>query len=261
MALSQLLEDLIDFKAEKSNQVLTIYLNTDRSDPNQQKGEWRIRLKNGLKRLEQYIIATGEEDQLKGYKKLKRKVEKEIDRYRTSLQKGLVVFADIDGNIFDLRILQLSIKSEFFWEEKPNLQQLKLLQQTYPSSGLIIVHDDRITLVHKALGELETIDTLEFDLDNEDWKVYEGLAASERVSSGATHKDQLDHRIQVHQKRWVREVIPQINQKAKRYRWEYADFVGKSPLLEEFKEKLHVSIHRTISKTISNEKQYSQIMN
>lgn len=68
MALSQLLEDLIDFKAEKSNQVLTIYLNTDRSDPNQQKGEWRIRLKNGLKRLEQYIIATGEEDQLKDIK-------------------------------------------------------------------------------------------------------------------------------------------------------------------------------------------------
>lgn len=143
----------------------------------------------------------------------------------------------------------------------PNLQQLKQLQKTYPSSGLIIVNDDRVTLVHKALGELETIESLEFELDDEDWKGYEGLAASERVSSGATHKDQLEHRIYVHQQRWIKDIIPQINKKAKHYRWKYADIVGKTPIVDTMTEKLDLSINRVIRKTISNEQQYSKLIN
>lgn len=261
MALTQTMRDLEQYKQVPGKNVLSLYLNTDRSDSDQQKGEWLIRLKNGLKRIEEYIQLRGEDDQLKKYKKVKRKVKNEIERSRTQFQKGVVIFANETGDLFHLQIMQLPVETEFFWDEAPNLQQLKQIQTNYPSSGVVIANDDHITLVHKALGELETIETYDFDLDSEDWRNYEGLAASEKTSSGATHRDKFDDRKFENQIRWARDLIPTINRKAKSYGWKYVDIVGQTQFIDTLKHEVNVSVNRIIRKTISSERQYSQMIN
>lgn len=66
MALAEELRQLRKQRCEGG--CLTIYLNTDQSIRNQKKGEWKIRLKNGLKKLEEYIAASNKEE-LAAYKK------------------------------------------------------------------------------------------------------------------------------------------------------------------------------------------------
>src|SRR5690554_4181193 len=138
MGLAEDLENLKQFQCSQGKCVLSVYLNTDRSEKSQQQGEWKIRLKNGLKRLEEYLIASGNENELKSYQILKEKVNKEILGNQTRLMKSVIIFASEEQNLWSVHYLQLPVNTSFNWEKTPVLDQLETLQLTFPKSGIIL---------------------------------------------------------------------------------------------------------------------------
>ena len=54
MSLSKELQSLKDFYCE-DRCVLSVYLNTYPGDPQQLNGGWKIHLKNGFKRIDEYL--------------------------------------------------------------------------------------------------------------------------------------------------------------------------------------------------------------
>jgi len=58
--------------------VLTLYLNTDASNPDLNNGEWKIHLKNEIKEMKQYADNTATEPEKKALKKLLKKVEDRV---------------------------------------------------------------------------------------------------------------------------------------------------------------------------------------
>jgi hypothetical protein len=62
------------YSFDPSDKFLTLYLNTEPDTGSQ--SEWRIRLKNGLKGLKEYIEAEGNPSELKQYDQLQKKNRK-----------------------------------------------------------------------------------------------------------------------------------------------------------------------------------------
>lgn len=231
------------------DKVLTIYLNTDRAQC--QNGSWKIRLKNGLKKLEEYIQLS-ETEQLKSFKKMKRKVEREIEGAKTKLQKGVIIFASLQDKLFSVHYLQLPIETEFFWENKPELSQLKTIANNYPTSGVLIANDDELVLMHSELGQVEAISRLNFEAYTDDWRVFEGVAASERAASGANHRDQFQERYEANQKRWLRNMLPVVERIASKYNWKFVHIIGQAEYLSTLENELQLPIKNILRKTVSD---------
>ncbi|GAK03851.1 hypothetical protein JCM19037_2207 [Geomicrobium sp. JCM 19037] len=80
--------------------VLTIYLNTDFANQNQHRGEWKIRLKNGSKRLVEYAEKSEDKEQVKQLKRLLDEVETYIQDKQAEMQRSLVIIASADGSLW-----------------------------------------------------------------------------------------------------------------------------------------------------------------
>ena len=105
--------------------MLTVYLNTDRSDPDQQGGEWKIALKNGFNRLEEYLESAPEEQER--LKDLRLKVEEYVHSKERELPRSFIFFASRDSGIWEALELQVPVETNFYWEEDPMLDALKEL--------------------------------------------------------------------------------------------------------------------------------------
>lgn len=251
MALSQMVKELKNFEVVEGKKVLTIYLNTDRSEC--QNGSWKIKLKNGLKKLESYIEAGRDEEELKQYQKLKKKVEKAINNSVTSLQKSIIIFAS--DQLFSVQFLQLPVVTEFFWEDCPELRQLEKLQRKFPSSGVIIANDDELVLMNSSLGELEVISAFQFDEYSGDWRMTDGRAATERIASSANHRDKFQERYIANQQRWLRNTLPEIQNIAKRYKWKHVHIIGQAEYIKYLERELNFPIKNILRKTVSSKDQ------
>ncbi|TWI53591.1 VLRF1 family aeRF1-type release factor [Halalkalibacter nanhaiisediminis] len=215
---------------------LTIYLNTDQSSGDQQKGEWKIRLKNGLKKLEEYIEVS-EKENINAYKKLKKRVTSEIHDLQADMPKSVLVIASADGDWL-LEKLQIRVENEFHWEKQPILEQLEKLQRKFPKSGILLVQKRDLSIIETSLGEVLEQLSYQWDLENEDWKQYEGVAATERVASGANHRDQFEQRFEANQQRWYKQLASVIQKKAKNKGWQKIYLVGPPELINEFEKYL-----------------------
>lgn len=99
MNISEELKKLKAFRCD-DRCVLSVYLNTNPADPEQQQAAWRIHLKSGLKRLDEYLVASGNEKELSSFRSLKDKVMKEIEDKQNDLAKGAIIFAAADPEIW-----------------------------------------------------------------------------------------------------------------------------------------------------------------
>ena len=245
MALSERIESLKSAYCEKG--VLTIYLNTMRTN-----SEWKLRLKNGLKKLEEYIEARGNKTELKDYMKLKKQILKEIKDQQLNLQKSIVVFASVDKKIWELHHLQLKVENEFCWEEKPIIEQLADIQKQYPSRGIIVVQQKEVLAIDMSLGEVSDESYFTLDVEAEDWRKYEGTAATERKASGSNQKDRFEDRVDVQINRSLKGLAPIIDQLAKTKRWQGVYMVGQPELVEEVKKHIRTGLVKVIPKNLYN---------
>ena len=97
MSLSKELQTLKEFHCD-DRCVLSVYLNTNPGDPEQLNGAWRIHLKSGLKRIDEYLTASNDEKEMKAFNELRKKIEKEVEDNKNDLSKGVVIFASENRN-------------------------------------------------------------------------------------------------------------------------------------------------------------------
>lgn len=80
--------------------VFTLYLNTDRSNPEEQNGAWKIELKNILKDLVDSTKDSDSHEENNQSKTIREKVEKEVYGKEPELKRDLVLFATGGSMVF-----------------------------------------------------------------------------------------------------------------------------------------------------------------
>lgn len=232
--------------------VFTVYLKTDPTNEN-----WKIRLKNGLKRTEHFVeSAQPENKQL--FSKLKRKAEVLVKDNQRNLKRGLICFVTEETTL--LYLLQVTVENEFRWEDKPATDQLDTLIDKYPKSGVVLVQNEQVSILDTYLGELTDEAHYEFDLDSKHWTQYKGLAHGSIISSSANHRDQYDQRVKENQARWFKSLIPIINKHINSGKWDGIYLTGATELTKIMEEELNRKINGVVNNNYSG-KTSTQIVN
>ncbi|MBM0064530.1 VLRF1 family aeRF1-type release factor [Alkalicoccobacillus gibsonii] len=255
MIESKELQQLRDQRCE--NGCLTIYLNTDQGQMDQKKGEWKIRLKNGLKKLEEYLESSST-DEVTAYQTIRKIAEEEILNNQTTLTKSLIFIGSSSGD-WQLKKLQIPLENDFRWEKQPVLDQLEQKLEAYPKTGILLIQKQDVVAVETFLGEVESEHVYTWDAESEDWKMYQGSSSS-NVAGAAIHKDQFDQRFDANQQRWFKQLAVKIQKKAKKNGWNGVYLVGSPDQTSDFEKQLTMNNVEVVKKNLTKLKS-NQIIN
>ncbi|MRH44684.1 hypothetical protein GH741_18720 [Aquibacillus halophilus] len=239
MKLESKLKDLQNVKLEKPNRVLSMYLNTDPSDPDQQGGEWKIQLKNGLNSFENYLEQSGDKEELNYFKKVREKVERYVYDNKLNLQKSIVLFASPDESVWFAEKLQMGVKTEFYWQDTPVTGQLYQMQTIFPKVGIVLVQQSNVKVIEAELGAVLETKHYKLDIDTEDWRQFAGppkIDAASGMAGKNIQQDNFDDRFRANQKRWYKDLAPKMDKLAKDHQWNRIYIVGEK---EEAKDIEH----------------------
>lgn len=219
--------------------VLSVYLKTDPTNEN-----WKIRLKNNLKRTGHYVKSS-QPDNMKVYENAAKKVDQAIRDRSHELKHGAVCFANKDKAL--LYVLQVPVENQFDWEEQAVTDQWDELAKNYPASGVLLLQRDKVSLLDTHLGDLTGETHYAFNLDNEDWAQYKGLAYEGITSSSANHKDQYNKRVKVNEERWMKTLLPKLEKHMKDNNWEGLYLAGPAELVKKMEPKLKRNIFGVVT--------------
>jgi len=220
--------------------VLTFYLNTDPASE-----EWKIRLKNGLKRTEEYHKIS-DPQATRQIRDIVKRIHPKVRDMNRNLATSLVCFASKDNIL--LYPFRFPVTNDFTWQEEPATEQLEQLFETYTRSGVILLQANSVTLITATLGELEDEVHYEIDFDTEDWKRYKGLSFGAIISSSANHRHKFERRMRENQARWYKKILPTIRNYAKERGWKSIYLVGPSSLTNGLREQLGLKITAEINR-------------
>jgi hypothetical protein len=230
-------EKLYEHSFSPSSHVLTIYLNTE--SINGKKPEWKIRLKNGLKKLKEYLEADGQTEQLKLYHSLQKKVEKVLEDNKNDMKNGLILVASPDENFWFMEKLQIPVPNAFYWSDKPHVEEMDELLAEYGSTAILLVSGEEVTVLDTFLGDINNEWHLEWEMEEEDWREYKGVSHRNREASSTNQKDKYEKRYEVNQQRWLKNLSPLLIEANKEYRWERIIISGEDQLVKELDKELH----------------------
>lgn len=235
----------------KPNSVLTMYLNTDPADPEQQGGEWKIHLKNGLNSFENYLKEDKEE--LKKFQSVREKIDEFINENQKNLKKGVVIIAGSDDSFWLAEILQVSVETNFYWQETPVIEQLEEIYNQYPKSGIVLVQQNQVKTIETELGEVGETKHFELDIDTEDWRQYAGPhRADASMGKGGRNAqiDQFKKRFEENRKRWYKSLAPTLDKQAKDNQWQKIYISGEqeeaNDLAEYMQKEIEAVMHQNI---------------
>ncbi|GGG25294.1 VLRF1 family aeRF1-type release factor [Paenibacillus abyssi] len=249
MQILQQLPKLKSYCPKPTDRVLTIYLNTE-PDSTQQSA-WKIRLKNGLKRLREYTEAEGIQEQVDQFDKLQPQVEKWVDEQRNDLKKGLILSACSSGELLFLDRVQIPVPNAFYWSEKPMLEDFEALLKQYPAMGIIQIGSENATVLDTCLGEILKETRYEWDIDQESWKEMRGLAHSNKQASSASHKDQFNKRLRVNRQRWLKDFCSILKSHERKNKWDEVVLTGETSLTSEMTKTLQPDSYRVLNKNLN----------
>lgn len=247
------ISELKEIKKEGANKVFSMYLNTDPSDPDQQGGKWKIQFKNGLRNFETYLSEDDNQEELRNFKKVKKKVEKFVGRYEQDLLRGIIIFATADEDVWFAERVQMRLDTEFYWEEAPVLDQLEQLKDTLPKTGVILVQQNLIKVIETYLNEVENTYFYELNLDTENWSEKLGpRKGSGGMHPGATNlqKDNYAARFAANQQRWYKSIAPKLDKLAKDGGWEKTYLIGEREATHELRKQMHRQVNDTVYKNM-----------
>ncbi|WP_373893254.1 VLRF1 family aeRF1-type release factor [Virgibacillus natechei] len=245
MDLNKEIQKLENVRTDNSNKVFTMYLNTDPSDPEQQGGEWKIHLKNGLRNFEQYLKEDDDKEEQKNFQAVKEKVENFVVGNEQNFLKGIVLFATADEEVWLATRVQMPVETAFFWQETPQLDQLKQLSFDYPKSGIILVQQNEIKVIDVYLNQIEDTYSYELDLNTEEWREKTGTPVASNLQT-----DNFDARVKANQQRWYKKIAPRLDKQAKDRNWEKIYVIGESDPANELKEQMNKPVNEVIQKNM-----------
>lgn len=252
MNITEQFKALQEVKGEGTDKVFTMYLNTDPSDPDQQGGKWKVMLKNGLHNFERYLKQDENKEEYKSFLQIKKMVEDYIGEYENQLHKSIIFIATKDEVLFAER-LHIRVKSDFYWEEQPRLEQLQQMMDEFPKSGIILVQHDAIKVLETELNETQTTQIFELDVDTEDWKEKVGPRKGFHSSGLGSRNAQIDNfkaRFQANKHRWYVSVAKSLDQRAKAEKWEKVFIVGETDVSHELANAMKHAVEKVIHKNM-----------
>ncbi|SER61629.1 hypothetical protein SAMN04487944_10731 [Gracilibacillus ureilyticus] len=253
MNLHEEIKKLENVRLGKPNRIFTMYLNTDRADPEQQGGEWKIHLKNGLRNFESYLQEDGDSDEKRNFWAVKEKVEKYIKENEQSLAKSVVIFATGDGSIWFAEKFQLPVKTVFEWDDVAHTDQLKEMYDTFPKSGIILTQKEAVKVLDTELGSLKDSHVFEFDIETEDWREYAGPPrgqASLGPGGRNSQPDQFKERFDANRYRWYKSLASTLDRFAKGLNWENIYLVGDKEEVNDLKENMNKKVTKVVGKNM-----------
>lgn len=258
MDLNKEIKRLERIYLEKPKRVFTMYLNTDPADPDQQGGEWKIHLKNGLQRFEKYLENEGDKEELENFCKIKSDVEDYMAEHELELAKSVIIFATPDHSTWFAERFQVPVQTEFFWEEIAKVDQLIQLHQNFPKTGIILTQKEAIKIVETELGRPINTYFYALDLDTEDWRQHTGPhRARATVGSGgkSTKREQFIARFEANRHRWYKQIAPKLDKLAKDHNWEYIYLIGSSEETQELAGEMNKSVNAFLDKNMLDSKE------
>lgn len=251
MLLKDQIKKLKNISYEDPKKVLTLYLNTDRSSSEQQKGEWKIHLKNVLKDLTDSTKDSDSHDEKNQSKAIIEKVEKEVYGKERELLRGLVLFATADEDLWFSEALHIPVETEFHWESEPNLNQLESLEQVYPYTGIIVIQKDEVLVLETEIGTL--IDQIHYslDMDTSNWREHRGSKGDD-FTQGGSKKAKFEERVKANQQRWFKSLVSTLEKKAKEKGWEQIYLVGEKDEINSLEPYFSKNIDKKIPYNILN---------
>lgn len=249
-----MIRQLGSVRRDGSNKVFSMYLNTDPSDPEQQGGKWRLQLKNGMRNFEEYLQQDRDKEELRNFQQVKRQVEKFMGEHEQHLQRGVILFATADEEVWYADCIQVRVKTEFYWKETAELAQLENILHDYPKAGIILVQKNEIKVIEANLNRVENTWQFEFDLDKENWHVKQsttkvGQAASAKQKAG-TKKDNFEAKFKANLQRWYKSIAPKLDRLAKDNEWEKTYIMGEKDISSELKNQMHHNVEAIIHKNV-----------
>lgn len=250
-------EDLKKLKAIHCDDrcVLSVYLNTNPADPEQQQAAWRIHLKSGLKRLDEYIVASGNDKELTAFRSVKDRVMKEIENKQNDLAKGAIIFAGADPEIWSVHYVQVAVKTSFHWENQAMTEALEYMLKAYPEAGIILPSYSNVRILDTAMGRVHEEKVYAFDSGLDVWKEQKGVVSSIQRGVGG-HTQEFDSRLKENLDRFYKEMGSVVgNMKAKRG-WKEVHVAGEAELANSFasilREKPESCLHKNFGKSNNN---------
>ncbi|PKR78118.1 hypothetical protein CEY16_09385 [Halalkalibacillus sediminis] len=254
MDLNKEIKKLESVYLEKPQRVFTMYLNTDPASQDNQGGEWKIHLKNGLNNFETYLQEDGDSDEKRNYWAVKEKVEKFMQDNEPDLKKSVVIFASSDETIWFAEKFQMPVESKFYWEEQPQLDQLKEMQERFPRSGVILTQKNEIKTIDAQLGNVNDTNLFELDLDTEDWRMHQGphRAQPSMGSGGAktSKQEEYESRFEANRQRWYKSVAPKLDKLAKENDWQRLYFVGDKSEVADLQAAMNKEPYKVVNKNL-----------
>lgn len=251
MKLNTRLNELKNLQVQPPKKVLTLYLNTDLSQPDQQNGEWKIRLKNGFNRIQEYIENSGDQEELKQFQSIQKTVKNKIYEEERNLSRSFVIFATADEEIWFEEKLPVPVKTEFYWETSPVTDQFESLEKDYPFMGIVLVQKDEAAVLETELGVVTDKIHYTLDLDTDNWREHQGPQGSD-VTTGGHKKDEFNDRLKANRHRWLKNLVSKVEKKAGKRNWETLYLVGEKDEIEPLKTHFSKPVDKTVPRNLLN---------
>ncbi|MHA6251902.1 VLRF1 family aeRF1-type release factor [Oceanobacillus sp. CAU 1775] len=252
MGITETIKWLEDVKTDGVNKIFTMYLNTDRSATNKQGDEWKIHFKNGMRNFEKYLQQDDNNEELDNFLKVKKKVTDYMKEEEASLQRGVVIYATADDEIWFARKVQMNLDSEFYWQEEPELNQLRNLKEKYPKLGVVLVQQNQIKVIKSESNRILDTVNYELDIETEDWKIKKGPRPATMAGSRGPNvqKDNFQSRYAANMQRWYKQIAPKLDKLAKDSNWEQLYVVGEADVATELSSLLNKPVDRVVQKNM-----------
>lgn len=251
MSLNKELEALKTFHSEKRC-VLSLYLNTNPGDPTQLNGGWRPHLKNGLKRIEEYLTASGDEDELQAFLPLKKKVTDEIELQQNNLSKSVVIFAAVEPELWSVHYVQVPVKTSFHWEHEPMIEEMTYMYKAYPEAGIILPSSGEVRILDTAMGAVK--DELIYKFDSFTTKWVEIEATEQGKNTKSKTRPTFESLPQNNIKALFKGMLPIIERLKKERGWQEIHISGETEMANAFAEILREKPASCIYKNLNNNK-------
>ena len=235
--------------------VLSIYLNTNPADPEQLNGAWAIHLKSGLKRIGEYIEASGDEKELKAFNHVKEKVKNEMEKNSLELRKGAVIFASgANDELWSVHYVQVPVKTNFYWENHPVTEQLEYMYKAYPEAGIIMPSFGEVRILDTALGFVRDDVTFKYDPVSETWNEKVKIDSRGRRAAADDKTAVLDPKYKVNASTFYKGMRTTIEQLKKKRGWREFHVAGEAEMANAFTETLRDLPASCIYKNLNNSK-------
>ncbi len=255
MSLSKELQKLKEFDCTERC-VLSVYLNTNPADPDQLKGAWKIHLKSGLKRIEEYITASKDEKELQAFKEVKAKVINEIEVHQHDFHKGVVIFASENPSLWSVHYVQVHMKTSFHWENHPVLEEMEYMYKAYPEAGIVLPSFGEVRILDTAMGFLNDELTYDFEPNLQGWGDRKKVTADDHQGIGSSKVDALEPRLRENLGRFYKGMGEIVEQLKKERGWKEIHVAGEAELANAFAETLREKPASCIHKNLNNSKPY-----